>query len=117
MHRRALHPESLESRKEILKHMNEPPDMEDIRNIGHNEVVAVTTSVLITWNDCKSRLCGDFRELSNYTKADSYPIPMMSHVLDKLAKARYINKMECMRGFHKNEVRPNSMKKMELYPI
>ncbi|MBW0579469.1 hypothetical protein O181_119184 [Austropuccinia psidii MF-1] len=86
--RRPPCPESVETRKEIEKHINELLDMDVIRNIGHNEIVEITTPVLITWHDGKSRLCGDFRSLNNYTKADRYPIPRIPHALDKLAKAR-----------------------------
>ncbi|MBW0495748.1 hypothetical protein O181_035463 [Austropuccinia psidii MF-1] len=86
MLRRPPYPESLETRKEIEKHINELLDMDVIRKIGHNEIVEITTPVLITWNDGKSSLCGDFRALNNYTKADRYPIPRIPHALDKLAK-------------------------------
>ncbi|MBW0584177.1 hypothetical protein O181_123892, partial [Austropuccinia psidii MF-1] len=97
MLRRPPYPASLETRKEIEKHINELLDMDVIRKIGHNEIVEITTPVLITWHDGKSRLCGDFRALNNYTKADRYPIPRIPHALDKLAKAKYITKMDCMK--------------------
>ncbi|MBW0575449.1 hypothetical protein O181_115164 [Austropuccinia psidii MF-1] len=67
MLRRPPYPTSLENRKELEKHINELLEMDVIRNIGHNEIVEVTTPVLITWNDCISRLCGDFRALNSYT--------------------------------------------------
>ncbi|MBW0579868.1 hypothetical protein O181_119583 [Austropuccinia psidii MF-1] len=86
--RRPPYPASLETRKEIEKHINELLDMDVIRKIGHNEIVEITTPVLITWHDGKYRLCGDFRALNNYTKADRYPIPRIPHALDKLAKAK-----------------------------
>ncbi|MBW0474159.1 hypothetical protein O181_013874 [Austropuccinia psidii MF-1] len=84
MLRRPPYPESLETRKEIEKHVNEVVDMDVIRKIEHNEIVEITTPVLITWHDGNSRLCGDFRALNNYTKADRYPIPRIPHALDKL---------------------------------
>ncbi|MBW0469406.1 hypothetical protein O181_009121 [Austropuccinia psidii MF-1] len=110
MLRRPPYPASLETRKEIQKHINELLDMHVIRKIGHNEIVEIITPVLITWHDGKSRLCGDFRALNNYTKADRYLIPMIPHALDKLAKAKYITKMDYMKSFHQNGVEPNSMK-------
>ncbi|MBW0568117.1 hypothetical protein O181_107832 [Austropuccinia psidii MF-1] len=70
MLRKPPYPASLETRKEIEKHINEFLDMDVIRKIRHNEIVEITTPVLITWHDGKSRLCGDFRALNNYTKAD-----------------------------------------------
>ncbi|MBW0475967.1 hypothetical protein O181_015682, partial [Austropuccinia psidii MF-1] len=84
--------------------------MDVIRKIGDNEIVEITTPILITWHDGKSRLCGDFRALKSYTKADRYPIPRIPHSLDKLAKGKYITKMNCMKAFHHNGVKPNTMK-------
>ncbi|MBW0545139.1 hypothetical protein O181_084854 [Austropuccinia psidii MF-1] len=110
MLRRPPYPEILVTRKKIEKHINELLNMDVIRKIGHNEIVEMTTPVLITWNDGKSRMCGDFRALNNYTKADRYPIPRIPHALDKLEKARYITKMDCTKGFCQNGVKPNSMK-------
>ncbi|MBW0590923.1 hypothetical protein O181_130638 [Austropuccinia psidii MF-1] len=96
------YPESLETRKEIEKDINELLDMDVIRKIGHNGIVEIATPVLITWHDGKSRLCGYFRALNKYTKADRYPIPRIPHALDKMAKAKYITKMDFMKGFHQN---------------
>ncbi|MBW0466283.1 hypothetical protein O181_005998 [Austropuccinia psidii MF-1] len=114
MLRRPPYPESLETRKEIKKHINELLDMDVIRKIGHNEMVEITTIVLITWHDCKSRLRGDFRALNNYTKAGRYPIPRIPDAQDQLSKAKYITKMDCMKGFHKNGVKPNSLKLLRI---
>ncbi|MBW0532716.1 hypothetical protein O181_072431 [Austropuccinia psidii MF-1] len=102
MLRRPPYPASLEIRKEIEKHINELLDMDVIRTIGNNEIVEITTPVLITWNDGRSRLCGDFRALNSYTKADRYPIPRITNALEKLEKTRNITKMDCMKGFHQN---------------
>ncbi|MBW0493535.1 hypothetical protein O181_033250 [Austropuccinia psidii MF-1] len=88
--------------------------MDVIRKIGNNEIVKITTPLLITWHDGKSRLGGDSKALNNYTKAYRYPIPRISHALNKLAKARYITKMYCMKGFHQNGVKPNSMKLLRI---
>ncbi|MBW0557262.1 hypothetical protein O181_096977 [Austropuccinia psidii MF-1] len=114
MLRRPPYPESLETRKEIEKHINEILEMDVIRKIGQNEIVEITTPVLITWNDGKYRLCGDCRALNNYTKAGRYPIPRITHALDKLAKPKYITKMDCMKGLHQNGVKPNSMKLLRI---
>ncbi|MBW0500852.1 hypothetical protein O181_040567 [Austropuccinia psidii MF-1] len=71
MLRRHPYPAILEVRKEIAKYINELLEMDVIRKIGHNEIVEITPPILITWHDGKSRLCGDFRSLINYTKADT----------------------------------------------
>ncbi|MBW0511651.1 hypothetical protein O181_051366 [Austropuccinia psidii MF-1] len=108
------YPARLETRKEIEKHINELLDVDVIRRMGHNEIVEITTPVLITWHDGKSRLCGDFRALNNYTKADRYPIPRISHALDKLEKAKYTTNMDFMKAFHHNGVKPNSRKLLRI---
>ncbi|MBW0566235.1 hypothetical protein O181_105950 [Austropuccinia psidii MF-1] len=100
MLRRPPYPANLETRKEIEKHKKELLEMDVIRKIGHNEIVEIATPVLITWHDGNSGLCGNFRPLNNYTKADKYPIYRIPHALDKLAKAKYITKMDCMKGLH-----------------
>ncbi|MBW0497054.1 hypothetical protein O181_036769 [Austropuccinia psidii MF-1] len=110
MVRRPLYPASLETRKKIQKHINELVERDVIRKNGHNELLEITTLVLITFHYGKSRLCGDSRDLNNYTKAGRYPIARIPHALDKLANDKYITKMDCMKGFHHKRVKPNSMK-------
>ncbi|MBW0466473.1 hypothetical protein O181_006188 [Austropuccinia psidii MF-1] len=46
--RRPEYLESLETRKEIERHINELLDMDVIRNIGHNEILEITAPILIT---------------------------------------------------------------------
>ncbi|MBW0484605.1 hypothetical protein O181_024320 [Austropuccinia psidii MF-1] len=58
MLRRPPYPESLETGKEIEKHINELLYMDVIRKIGHNEIVEITTPILITWNDGNSGCVG-----------------------------------------------------------
>ncbi|MBW0495348.1 hypothetical protein O181_035063 [Austropuccinia psidii MF-1] len=114
MLRRPSYPESLETRKEIGKHVDELLDLDLIGKIGHNEIVEIMTPFLITWDDGKSRLCRYFRALNNYTKADRYPIPRIPHALDNLAKDKYITKMDCMKGLHQNGFKSNSMKLLRI---
>ncbi|MBW0543892.1 hypothetical protein O181_083607 [Austropuccinia psidii MF-1] len=114
MLRRPPYPASMQTRKEIEKHIKKILDMNVIRMIGHNEIVEITTPFLITWHDGKSSLCEYFRALNNYTKADRYPMPKIPHALDKLPKGKYITKMDCMQGFHQNEVKPNFTKLLRI---
>ncbi|MBW0555619.1 hypothetical protein O181_095334 [Austropuccinia psidii MF-1] len=114
MLRRPPYPASLETRKEIEKHINELLEMDVIRKIGNNEIVEITTPFLITWHDGKSKLCGDFRALNNYTKSDRYPIPRIPHAVNKLEKGKYMTNMDCMKGFHQNGVKQSSMKLLRM---
>ncbi|MBW0534990.1 hypothetical protein O181_074705 [Austropuccinia psidii MF-1] len=114
MLRRPPYPASMETRKEIEENINELLEIDVIRKVGQNEVLEITTPVLITWHDEKSRFCGDFRALNNYTKADRYPIQRIPHAIDKLAKAKYITNMDCIKRFHQNGVKPNYMKLLRI---
>ncbi|MBW0548442.1 hypothetical protein O181_088157 [Austropuccinia psidii MF-1] len=92
-----------------------PSPGRNLKNISMNSwKVEITTPVLITWHDGKSRLCADSRALKNYTKGYRYPLPRIPHALDKLAKARYITKMDCMKGFHQYGFKPHSMKLLRI---
>ncbi|MBW0480051.1 hypothetical protein O181_019766 [Austropuccinia psidii MF-1] len=114
MLRRPPYPEIVETRKEILKLVNDLLEIDVIRQIGHKEIVEVTTPVLITLYDGKSSLCGNFRALNSDKKADRYPIPMIPHALDKLEKAKYNTKIDFMKGVHQNGVKPNSIKLLRI---
>ncbi|MBW0569540.1 hypothetical protein O181_109255 [Austropuccinia psidii MF-1] len=48
MLRRPSYPASVETWKEIEKHINELPDMNVIRKKGHNEILQINTPVFIT---------------------------------------------------------------------
>ncbi|MBW0462214.1 hypothetical protein O181_001929 [Austropuccinia psidii MF-1] len=109
MLRKPPYQENLETRKEIEKQINEILEMDVIKKIGQNEIVEITTPVLITWHYGISRLCEGFRALNNCTKTDRYPIPRIPHALNKLEKAKYITKMDFIKGFHQNGVKPKSM--------
>ncbi|MBW0549630.1 hypothetical protein O181_089345 [Austropuccinia psidii MF-1] len=73
--RRPDYPASPRAREALESHINELMKLGVLRNVGHNEEVEVTTPVIITWNNDKSRMVGYFRELNTYTIPDRYPIP------------------------------------------
>ncbi|MBW0505961.1 hypothetical protein O181_045676 [Austropuccinia psidii MF-1] len=105
-------PASLETRKEIEKNITELLDMDAIRKIVHNEIVEITTPLLISWNNGKSTFCGDSRALNNYTKADRYSIPRIPHALDKLKKAKYITKMDSPKKIRDSILGPFTITKL-----
>ncbi|MBW0519132.1 hypothetical protein O181_058847 [Austropuccinia psidii MF-1] len=72
--RRPAYPASLRAREALESHINELMKLGVLRNIGHNEEVEVTTPVIITWNNYKSRMVVDFIELNTYSILDRYPI-------------------------------------------
>ncbi|MBW0551279.1 hypothetical protein O181_090994 [Austropuccinia psidii MF-1] len=96
--------ESLETKKETEKHINELLEIGLISKIGHNEIVEVTKLDLITWENGKFRLGGDFRALKSYTKKDRYSIARIRFALEKISKSNLIKSLDCMKSFHKNGV-------------
>ncbi|MBW0469905.1 hypothetical protein O181_009620 [Austropuccinia psidii MF-1] len=52
--------------------------------------------------------------MKNYTKADRYPIARIPDALRNVSKAKYITKMDCMKIFHQNEVKPNFIKLLRI---
>ncbi|MBW0562239.1 hypothetical protein O181_101954 [Austropuccinia psidii MF-1] len=73
--RRPPCPASPRAREALEVHIKELLDLGVLRKVGHNEQVEVTTPVIITFHNGKSRMVGDFRALNTYTIPDIYPIP------------------------------------------
>ncbi|MBW0562485.1 hypothetical protein O181_102200 [Austropuccinia psidii MF-1] len=62
--RRPSYPASPRAREALEVHIKELMDLGVLRKVGHNEKVEVTTPVIITWHNGKSRMVGDFRALN-----------------------------------------------------
>jgi hypothetical protein len=48
----------------------------------------------------KWKLVVDFRKLNDVTVEDSFPLPLISEILDALGKARYFTTADLASGFH-----------------
>ncbi|MBW0567274.1 hypothetical protein O181_106989 [Austropuccinia psidii MF-1] len=79
-----------------------------LRNVGQNEEVEITTPVIITWHNNKSRIVGDFRTLNTYTIPDRYPIPRIHETLPQLSQGRFITSMDALKGFHQDFSTPHA---------
>ncbi|MBW0573825.1 hypothetical protein O181_113540 [Austropuccinia psidii MF-1] len=112
--RRPAYPASPRAREALENHINELMKLGVLRKVGHNEEVEVTTPVIITWNNDKSRMVGDFRALNTYTIPDRYPIPRIHETLTQLSKARFITSMDALKGFHQNVLTPHARKLLRI---
>ncbi|MBW0554297.1 hypothetical protein O181_094012 [Austropuccinia psidii MF-1] len=65
--RRPAYPDSPRAREALESHINELVKLGVLRKVGLNEEVEVTMPAIITWNNDKSRMVGDFRALNTYT--------------------------------------------------
>ncbi|MBW0574923.1 hypothetical protein O181_114638 [Austropuccinia psidii MF-1] len=88
------------AREALEVHIKELMDLGVLRNVGHNEQVEVTTPVIITWHNGKSRMVGDLRALNTYTIPDRYSIPRIHETLTQLSEAKLITAMDALKGFH-----------------
>ncbi|MBW0564615.1 hypothetical protein O181_104330 [Austropuccinia psidii MF-1] len=96
------YPASFRAREALESHINEWMKVGVLRKVGHNEEVEVTTPVIITCHDDKSRIVGDYRALNTHTIPDRYPIPIMHETLTQSSKARFITCMDALKGFNQN---------------
>ncbi|MBW0517966.1 hypothetical protein O181_057681 [Austropuccinia psidii MF-1] len=100
--RRPAYPASLRAREALEVHIKELKDLGVLRKLGHNEQVEVTTPVIITCHNGKSRMVGDVRALNPHTIPDRYPIPRIHETLIQLSQAKFITAMDAIKGFHQN---------------
>ena len=57
------------------------------------------------------RPCIDFRAVNAVTEPDPYLMPLIEEILDSLASAQFISKLDLTKGFHQIPVRPEDRPK------
>ncbi|MBW0532618.1 hypothetical protein O181_072333 [Austropuccinia psidii MF-1] len=112
--RRPAYPASPRAREALEVHIKELLDLGISRKVGHNEQVVVTTPVIITWNNEKSRMVGDFRALNMYTIPDRYPIPRIHETLRQLSQGKFITAMDSLKGFNQNVLTENAKRLLRI---
>ncbi|MBW0505986.1 hypothetical protein O181_045701 [Austropuccinia psidii MF-1] len=112
--RRPAYPASPRARNVLEVHIKELVELVVFRKLGHNEQIEVITPVIITWNNGKSRMVGDFRALKTYTIPDRYPIPMIRETLTQLSQDKFITEMDSIKGFRQNVLTDNAKKLLRI---
>ncbi|MBW0463068.1 hypothetical protein O181_002783 [Austropuccinia psidii MF-1] len=112
--RRPAYPASPRAREALESHINELMKLGVLGNLGHNKEVEVTTPLIFTWHNDKSRMVGDFRALNTYTILDRYPIPRIHEALTQLSKARLITFMDALKGSYQNVLTPHARKLLRI---
>ncbi|MBW0587017.1 hypothetical protein O181_126732 [Austropuccinia psidii MF-1] len=108
------YPASPRAREALEAHIKELMDLGVLIKVGNNEQVEVTTSVIITWHNGKSRMVGGFRALKTYTIPNRYPIPKIHETLTQLSQAKFITTMDALKSFHQNVLTENSKKLLRI---
>ncbi|MBW0516215.1 hypothetical protein O181_055930, partial [Austropuccinia psidii MF-1] len=96
------YPASSRAREALEVHIKVLMNLVVLRKVGHNEQVEVTTPVIITWNNFKSRMVGDFRVLNTYIIPSRYPILRIHETLTQMSKVKFITAIDALKGFHQN---------------
>ncbi|MBW0514213.1 hypothetical protein O181_053928 [Austropuccinia psidii MF-1] len=112
--RRPAYPASPRAREALESHINELIKLGVLRKVAQNEEVEVTTPVIFTCHNDKSKMVGDFREFNNYTIPDRYPIPRINETLTQLSQERFITSMDSLKGFHQNFSTPHASKLLRI---
>ena len=55
--------------------------------------------ILVPKPDGSYRFCTDFRKVNALTKSDSYPIPRIDSVIDKVGNAKFVSKFDLLKGY------------------
>ena len=56
--------------------------------------------ILVPKPDGSFRMCTDYRKLNTVTKTDTFPIPRIDDCIDKIGKAKYVTKIDLLKGFY-----------------
>ncbi|MBW0480383.1 hypothetical protein O181_020098 [Austropuccinia psidii MF-1] len=106
--RRPAYPDRPRAGEALETHINALMKLGVLRKVGHNEEVEVTSPVIITSNNEKSRMVGNFRALNTYTILDRYPITRIHETVTELSKAEFITSIDALKGFHQNSLTPHA---------
>ena len=67
--------------------------------------------------DGKLRLCVDYRALNKVTVKNSYPLPRIDDLFDRLAGAKYFSRIDLHSGYHQIRIAQGDEKKRLVGPI
>lgn len=54
---------------------------------------------LVPKRDGSWRFCVDYRKVNTVTRKDGYPLPRVDDCIEAVGQAKYITKLDCLRGF------------------
>ncbi|KYO33923.1 hypothetical protein Y1Q_0024536 [Alligator mississippiensis] len=61
--------------------------------------------------DGSLRLCKDFRKLNALTTFDAFPMPYVTHLIERIGEARYISTLNLAKGYWQIPLRPTDCAK------
>ena len=89
-----------------------------IQEMANNKIIQWTKDspwgfpiVLVPKSDGKLRFCVDYRKLNAITRTSSYPIPLISELMDCFHGAKYFSSIDLASGYWQIKMHENSMEK------
>lgn len=67
--------------------------------------------VLVPKPDGSIRFCIDFREVNKISKFDTYPLPRVDEMVERIGKAKYITTLDLCKGYWQIPLRKQDKKK------
>ena len=55
--------------------------------------------IVLTKEDGSARICVDLRKVNDVSKSDSYPLPRIDDLIDKIGSAKYLSKFDARKGY------------------
>ena len=78
---------------------------EEIKYLLENNFIEPSNScwsspcILVPKPDESYRMCTDYRKVMSVTKTNTCPIPRMDDCIDKVGKAKFVTKVDLLKGF------------------
>ena len=66
--------------------------------------------VLVKKGDGSYRFCTDYRKVNSITVSDSHPLPRISDCVDRVGNARYVSKIDLLKGYYQVSLSPSARK-------
>jgi len=67
--------------------------------------------VLVPKPDGSIRFCKDFRKLNEISKFDTYPMPRVDELIERLGKSHYITNLDLTKGYWQVPLAPAAREK------
>lgn len=102
--------------RRIPFHLQEEVDkiLEDMKNKGvieESKSPWISPAVLVKKKDGSIRFCVDYRKLNSVTKKDSYPIPRIDDMLDRLSGNSWFSSLDLKSGYWQVKMHPEDKEK------